>query len=484
MRRECKRRPLKWAPERQEAFDALKNALAQAPLLACPDCSKEFILATDASIEGAGAVIYQMQSEEMRSIACASHKFANAQQRWAIPEKELYAFAHAAQVFNSCLYGAHFLWKTDAKALKWLQTASRASKLTRWALALQDLDFTIERMPGKDNVMPDALSRQRAATLLIEPASPYLRADGAIYNLRPNFCLELECNCHYCHKKSQNSMQKETTKKINRDRESDRARRASDASLLPRIHDASQGEERAGASASELRKARSHRDIIGLRRRDISAPVSACATSDASSEKEFAPTGADATDSTRAQGAESSAKRYIEECQRDAQGAKGDAKRHDRECGRDCPSDRHDTTAEKSTDFENDAKRIRSATAICPGCRPACARSPSIDDAIKRQDSAGASDSRISSTALLSTTGHRRAHPASEIKGIRGAPLQHGRRLLQDAADSAHGSAMQRSRQDRFSQRIAMPLMHAPSKSELALAQRADPFAGPLNARY
>ena len=54
-----KRRILKWTMKHQNAFDALKEALSTAPVLGYPDFSREFILETDASLNGLGTILSQ-----------------------------------------------------------------------------------------------------------------------------------------------------------------------------------------------------------------------------------------------------------------------------------------------------------------------------------------------------------------------------------------------------------------------------------------
>ena len=52
-------REFKWTPEHQQAFGALKKALVAAPVLGYPDFNREFMLETDASLQGLGAILSQ-----------------------------------------------------------------------------------------------------------------------------------------------------------------------------------------------------------------------------------------------------------------------------------------------------------------------------------------------------------------------------------------------------------------------------------------
>ena len=70
---ETETKTFEWTIEHQEAFDALKEALCTAPVLGYPDFTREFILETDASLKGLGAILSQQQKDgSIHVIAYAS----------------------------------------------------------------------------------------------------------------------------------------------------------------------------------------------------------------------------------------------------------------------------------------------------------------------------------------------------------------------------------------------------------------------------
>ena len=152
-----------WAPECEDSFMKLKQALCSAPVLAYPlfGTDKTFILETDASTEGLGAVLSQTQADgTIHPIAYASRSLDKHERNYGISELETLGLVWAARYFRPYLLGHPCVVYTDHVAcLSILNTSRPSGKLARWALTIQELDLTIKRKPGKSNTNADALSR-------------------------------------------------------------------------------------------------------------------------------------------------------------------------------------------------------------------------------------------------------------------------------------------------------------------------------------
>ena len=150
-----------WTPTCQDAFDKLKNSLTSTPVLAFPNFKQPFILETDASGVGLGAVLAQAQVDgTTRPIAYASRSLQKHERNYCVSELEALAVVWSVKHFHSYLYGHHCTVQTDHSALKsLLNTPNPSGKLARWGLALQELDLEICYRSGKSNANADALSR-------------------------------------------------------------------------------------------------------------------------------------------------------------------------------------------------------------------------------------------------------------------------------------------------------------------------------------
>lgn len=151
-----------WTEEAQQAFEAVRSAFSQPLKLSRPDPELPTVLQTDASQKGLGAVLYQTTAEgERRVISYASAKLTETEKKYHSNELECLALVWAIKKYRPYLEDRHFTLRTDNKALTWLKQASgQKTKYARWALLIQSFKFTLEHCPGRENELPDLLSRE------------------------------------------------------------------------------------------------------------------------------------------------------------------------------------------------------------------------------------------------------------------------------------------------------------------------------------
>ena len=151
--------PFRWDAEHQAAFQALKDAAVLAPLLAFIDYSQPLILRTDASTVGVGGVLFQMgKGGKEVPVAFVSKAFNETEQKWSTIEQEAFAVYHCIRQLEHYLRGHKFTIESDHRNLTYMYK-SAVPKLVRWRLALMEHDFVVKHIPGKENIVADALSR-------------------------------------------------------------------------------------------------------------------------------------------------------------------------------------------------------------------------------------------------------------------------------------------------------------------------------------
>ena len=150
-----------WGPEQQAAFEDLKTVLTSEPVLALPDFTKPFLLLTDGSAEGLGAVLAQQQEGgKERVIAYASKKTGPHERKYSACESECLALVWATRHFRDYILGRTTTVVTDHWALQWLLELPNANpRLQRWRMALQEYDLHIIHKPGRQHRNADFLSR-------------------------------------------------------------------------------------------------------------------------------------------------------------------------------------------------------------------------------------------------------------------------------------------------------------------------------------
>ena len=165
-------------------FNYLKNLLCAMPLLTLPVPSDSFIVQTDASGVGLGAVLSVVRGEEELPVAFHSRKLQPREQRYSASELECLAVVDAVNHFGSYLIPQTFVVETDHKALTYLMTANHQNgRLARWALRLQPYTFTIRYRASRENANADALSRmweEEGGPGISSPTLPKERGGGDV----------------------------------------------------------------------------------------------------------------------------------------------------------------------------------------------------------------------------------------------------------------------------------------------------------------
>ena len=149
-----------WTPECDVAFKTLKTCLCSSLVLIHPKFDREFVLQTDASDIGLGAILSQLDDNGCeRPIAYASKILSGRERKYCTTEKEAFAVIFGVRTFRTYLLGRHFKVITDRSALKWLDSIHLKGRLERWVMELQEFQFSVEHKPGKLHSNADALSR-------------------------------------------------------------------------------------------------------------------------------------------------------------------------------------------------------------------------------------------------------------------------------------------------------------------------------------
>ena len=149
-------------PEAWEAVAVLKGKVQSTPVLVFPDFEKPFLLETDASKEGLGAVLSQKQSNgQYHPIAFGSHSLTPVEKNYHSSKLEFLALKWSVtEHFKKYLAYAPFVVWTDNNPLTYVLTTPNLDATGhRLVGALVSFQFELEYQKGTDNGATDALSR-------------------------------------------------------------------------------------------------------------------------------------------------------------------------------------------------------------------------------------------------------------------------------------------------------------------------------------
>jgi hypothetical protein len=145
-----------WSEAADIAFQNLKAAMTNLPLLSLPDFTIPFEVTTDASLTAIGAVL----SQNSKPLAFFSKKLTPRLTASSTYVRELYALTEAIKKWRQYLLGSTFKIFIDHKSLKSLMTQTiQTPEQQKWLTKLLGYTYEIHYKPGKENVVADALSR-------------------------------------------------------------------------------------------------------------------------------------------------------------------------------------------------------------------------------------------------------------------------------------------------------------------------------------
>ncbi len=140
-----------------KTFETLKGILVKAPMLKLPNFDKDFEIHSDASDFAIGGILLQ----DGRLVAFESKKLSETKRKWPTHEKEMWAMIHCLKTWGHYIGSKDVVVWTDNVTLKYFVTQPKLqSKQMRWQDTLVLFNVDIWHKPGKENVVPDALSRK------------------------------------------------------------------------------------------------------------------------------------------------------------------------------------------------------------------------------------------------------------------------------------------------------------------------------------
>lgn len=159
-----------WNNSLLKCFETLRQTIITAPILAFPDFTKEFVINTDASSEAISGVLLQNHNGIWKPVSFFSRKLTPTEKRYSAAEREMLAIREAYFDFMHLVYDRKIIFKTDHEPLVTAHKLKNPfGRLANFFNDLVDVNFTMEYVEGKNNFLPDFLSRATTVdTKLVE----------------------------------------------------------------------------------------------------------------------------------------------------------------------------------------------------------------------------------------------------------------------------------------------------------------------------
>lgn len=143
-----------------EAFERLRTAIIEAPILPFPDCDKYFLVDSDSSGSHIGGELSQLVDGQLEVVAYASRILTPPQTRYCPTKRELLAATALLREWRHYLIGKRFLLRVDNAALTFLLSFKNLdAHMQRWITELQNFDFVLVHRHGKEHENADFFTR-------------------------------------------------------------------------------------------------------------------------------------------------------------------------------------------------------------------------------------------------------------------------------------------------------------------------------------
>ena len=157
-----KTEPFVWTSERESAFNYFKQILCSDLIVKLPDWDKPFVVVSDASTTAVGACLMQPYGDQLLPIYYFSRSLRGAELNYSAQHLEAFGVILAIQKWKYFLWGAPFSIRilSDHRSLQhWRSQKDLQGRMARWQEILSEFGYQIEYVPGRLNVLADALSR-------------------------------------------------------------------------------------------------------------------------------------------------------------------------------------------------------------------------------------------------------------------------------------------------------------------------------------
>ena len=154
----------RWTHTEQAAFEALKAAVAEEPVLLFPKLDEPFEMEVDASAIAIGAVLNQKgEDKKTHPVAYYSESFSATERNYDVYDRELLAIVKSLRQWRTYLLGSphKITIYTDHSNLQyWKEPRKINRRVAREFQELSEYEFTLKHIPGTSNMRADALSRR------------------------------------------------------------------------------------------------------------------------------------------------------------------------------------------------------------------------------------------------------------------------------------------------------------------------------------